>query len=48
MILNQDGVIVAKLDFDHGIAANHYTLYDELGRLYFEGRFENGYRKERA
>ena len=47
-ILNPDGVIVAKLYFDEGIATGPCTLYDELGRLYFKGRLENGYRKGRG
>ena len=47
-ILNSDGVIVAKLYFDEGIATGPCTLYDELGRLYFKGRLENGYRKGRG
>ena len=44
-ILNEKKVKIASLTFVDGIANGACTLYDSIGRLYFEGYFVNGYRE---
>ena len=47
-ILNEKKVKIASLVFVDGIANGACTLYDSIGRLYFEGYFVNGYREGRG
>ena len=44
-ILSSNGVRIATLVFDDGIANGPCTLYDTTGLLYYKGRFENGLRQ---
>ena len=44
-ILNEKKVKIASLTFVDGIANGGCTVYDSIGRLYFEGYFVNGYRE---
>ena len=44
-ILNEKKVKIASLTFVDGIANGACTVYDSIGRLYFEGYFVNGYRE---
>ena len=44
-ILNEKKVKIASLTFIDGIANGGCTVYDSIGRLYFEGYFVNGYRE---
>ena len=45
IILSSDGVRIATLVFDDGIANGPCALYDTSGLLYYKGRFENGLRQ---
>ena len=47
-ILNEKKVKIASLVFVDGIANGGCTVYDSIGRLYFEGYFVNGYREGRG
>ena len=47
-ILNEKKVKIASLTFVDGIANGVCTVYDSIGRLYFEGYFVNGYREGRG
>ena len=45
--MNEKKVKITSLVFVDGIANGTCTLYDSLGRLYFERYFVNGYREGR-
>ena len=47
-IISDEEIKVAKLFFQDGIANGPCTLYDSLGKLFFTGRFVNGYRSGRG
>ena len=44
-ILNERNIKVASLVFVDGIANGPCTLYDSIGKVFFEGFFANGYRE---
>ena len=44
-ILNERNIEVASLVFVDGIANGPCTLYDSIGKVFFKGSFQNGYRE---